>query len=324
MTTCWTISTAPTRPADLPDNWLDPSERTRCARRDACSRSAAPGCCPAAAYTSPQVLAWEKRYLFAGTWTCVGREADLRAAPGAEAAVHAAGARRRRRARGAHLGRRRHPRVRATPAGTARTSCCREGETDDKRFVVCPYHAWSYKLDGTLKNAPATRSSRASTPTEYGLVELPVERWQGWVFVHAANSIADGGAPVRSRTHLGDMAGLVEPYDVDSSTWRPAQLRGERQLEGDHRELPRVLPLPEHPPGALRGHAADLRRQLRTARRLGRRLDGPARRHGDDVDHRQVRRRPAARRRARRRCCTSGCGRTCWSRRTRTTCSPTG
>ena len=35
---------------------------------------------PAAAYTSPDVLAWERRNLFAGTWTCVGRETDLRAA----------------------------------------------------------------------------------------------------------------------------------------------------------------------------------------------------------------------------------------------------
>ena len=33
---------------------------------------------PAAAYTSAAVLAWERRHLFAGTWTCVGREADLR------------------------------------------------------------------------------------------------------------------------------------------------------------------------------------------------------------------------------------------------------
>ncbi len=33
---------------------------------------------PPTAYTSPEVLAWERRNLFAGTWTCVGREVDLR------------------------------------------------------------------------------------------------------------------------------------------------------------------------------------------------------------------------------------------------------
>jgi Rieske 2Fe-2S family protein len=28
---------------------------------------------PAAAYSSPEVLAWEQRHLFAGSWTCLGR-----------------------------------------------------------------------------------------------------------------------------------------------------------------------------------------------------------------------------------------------------------
>jgi hypothetical protein len=35
---------------------------------------------PAAAYTSPEVFAWERRHLFAGTWTCLGREQELRSA----------------------------------------------------------------------------------------------------------------------------------------------------------------------------------------------------------------------------------------------------
>ena len=32
---------------------------------------------PAAAYTSESVLAWERRFLFAGSWTCLGRTATL-------------------------------------------------------------------------------------------------------------------------------------------------------------------------------------------------------------------------------------------------------
>ena len=34
---------------------------------------------PSAAYTDPRVLAWKRRNLFAGSWTCVGRDTDLRA-----------------------------------------------------------------------------------------------------------------------------------------------------------------------------------------------------------------------------------------------------
>ena len=32
---------------------------------------------PGAAYTDPAVLAWERRHLFAGAWTCVGRTDEL-------------------------------------------------------------------------------------------------------------------------------------------------------------------------------------------------------------------------------------------------------
>ena len=32
---------------------------------------------PAVAYTSEDVLAWERRHLFAGSWTCLGRVEDL-------------------------------------------------------------------------------------------------------------------------------------------------------------------------------------------------------------------------------------------------------
>ena len=32
---------------------------------------------PAAAYTSDEVLRWERRHLFAGTWSCVGRADEL-------------------------------------------------------------------------------------------------------------------------------------------------------------------------------------------------------------------------------------------------------
>ena len=36
-----------------------------------------PAMLPAPAYTSDEVLAWERRHLFAGTWTCLGRLDEL-------------------------------------------------------------------------------------------------------------------------------------------------------------------------------------------------------------------------------------------------------
>ena len=40
-------------------------------------RGRGPAMLPATAYTSPDVLAWERRHLFAGGWTCLGRLDEL-------------------------------------------------------------------------------------------------------------------------------------------------------------------------------------------------------------------------------------------------------
>ena len=36
---------------------------------------------PAAAYTSPEVFAWELRHVFAGAWTCLGQADELAGGP---------------------------------------------------------------------------------------------------------------------------------------------------------------------------------------------------------------------------------------------------
>ena len=115
------------------------------------------------------------------------------------------------------------------------------------------------------------RGRLASSTAEHGLVELPLEVWHGWVFGHALHPVGAPEVPAFER-YVGDLARMLAPYDIGSLVRRrPAHLRGRRELEGDRRELPRVLPLPADPPRAVPGHAAGLRRQLRPARRLDRR-----------------------------------------------------
>ena len=161
---------------------------------------------PAAAYTSAEVLAWEQRHLFAGTWTCVGRVEDLR---GGEV------------------------RQRALAVGDvpvllvsaddlplrAFANTCRHrghellapGESSSSRSVVCPYHAWSYGLDGSLRAAPGFRQSAAFEPGEHSLVELPLATWHGWVFVHALRS-TEQEPTVSFTDHVGALEGVIVPY----------------------------------------------------------------------------------------------------------------
>jgi phenylpropionate dioxygenase-like ring-hydroxylating dioxygenase large terminal subunit len=47
--------------------------------------------------------------------------------------------------------------------------------------ITCPYHAWTYDLDGRLVAAPFM--GKDFEMTTYRLPELPVEVWEGWIYV---------------------------------------------------------------------------------------------------------------------------------------------
>ncbi len=161
---------------------------------------------PAEAYTSEAVLAWERRHLFAGTWACLGRLDDLRGDGLTQRAVTVGdvpvlltfG-----------------PETGEIPFGArALANTCRhrghellpDGGEARKQSVVCPYHAWSYGLDGSLRAAPGFRENEHFVSEEQGLLELPLEVWQGWVFVNAT------GTAVGFLEHQGGLLGLVDPY----------------------------------------------------------------------------------------------------------------
>ena len=160
---------------------------------------------PAAAFTDRDVLAWELRHLFAGSWTCLGRVGEVFG--GASQRALTVG----------DIG------VLVTIDGEvarAFANVCRhrghellpDGGAADRLAVVCPYHGWAFRLDGTLSTATAMRGVPGFDPAEHGLVELPAVTWSGWLFVNAT-----GGAPPFAE-HLGEMDGLIRPY-------RAAELR---------------------------------------------------------------------------------------------------
>jgi choline monooxygenase len=57
-----------------------------------------------------------------------------------------------------------------------------EGEGSAKR-LVCPYHGWTYGLDGRLINAPETDGVEDFDPSRFGLVPMAVEAWGPLVFI---------------------------------------------------------------------------------------------------------------------------------------------
>ena len=159
---------------------------------------------PRESYIDPEVFDWEQRNIFSG-WTCVGHASDI-AEVGAQRAVGSG-------ANGVLLVR--------SEAGDARAfvNSCRHrghellacGETAKKRSIICPYHSWSYRLDGALRNAPGFRDAADFDPGEFGLTELRVMDWHGWLFVDPSGSAADFAVHVAG---LEDVIGPYRPEDL--------------------------------------------------------------------------------------------------------------
>jgi Rieske 2Fe-2S family protein len=174
---------------------------------------------PPASYTSPDVFRWELRHLFAASWTCVGRDRELRrddsGAPITQRAVQVGDI-------GVVL-------VWATPEAppAAFANTCRHrahellpaNAVNERQSIVCPYHAWTYDLAGCVRQAPGFRESGAFDPAEHALVSLPVQVWGGWLFVHAASH-----APPRSfAEHVGALDDVLAPYAPERLTQLAAQ-----------------------------------------------------------------------------------------------------
>ncbi|MGD9764468.1 MAG: aromatic ring-hydroxylating dioxygenase subunit alpha [Candidatus Binatia bacterium] len=50
--------------------------------------------------------------------------------------------------------------------------------------LECPYHAWTYELDGRLRGAPEMTDSVSFRRNERGLIPIRHEVWEGFVFVN--------------------------------------------------------------------------------------------------------------------------------------------
>lgn len=80
------------------------------------------------------------------------------------------------------------------------------------RAIVCPYHAWTYNLDGTLRGAPAMNQNTAFCKSDVVLPNVACEEWLGWVFV----SLNPEAAPVVSE--LEQVQDLVGDFGMENYT----------------------------------------------------------------------------------------------------------
>ncbi|MDG1187668.1 MAG: aromatic ring-hydroxylating dioxygenase subunit alpha [Ilumatobacter sp.] len=158
---------------------------------------------PAELYTSADVLALEAEAIFMKEWLCVGR-AERIPNVGDWFTVTIVD----------------EPLIIArNKAGDvcAMSAVCQhramqvcEGEGNSTTFK-CPYHHWNYGLDGRLLGAPAMERTEAFNKADFGLPQLRVEEWLGFVFVNFDQN-ASPLAPTLER-----YAPFVHNYDLENA-----------------------------------------------------------------------------------------------------------
>ena len=80
------------------------------------------------------------------------------------------------------------------------------------KTIVCPYHAWTYNLDGSLRGAPAMKGNKAFCKDHYSLPDIACEDWLGWVFV----TLNPDATPIHEE--LSEVADLIAGYDMTNYT----------------------------------------------------------------------------------------------------------
>jgi Rieske 2Fe-2S family protein len=153
-------------------------------------------------YLSDALFSLERERIFWHEWFCVGREQELPAA-GHYVAYDVAGesvlvVRTREGRLAAHYNVCRH-------RGSRLVAECSRGTFTGG--IKCPYHSWTYTLDGALRTAPFLEEADGLSKAELSLHPVAVESWGGFVFVNLAGAAAGSlatqlaGAPERVRRY---------------------------------------------------------------------------------------------------------------------------
>ena len=159
-------------------------------------------------YLSDEVFRREQERIFYQEWFCGGRDAEL-PEPGSYLVLDVAGesvlvVRTLARSLAAHYNVCRH-------RGTRLVSAPDRGSLGGA--IRCPYHSWTYTLEGQLRTAPFLEESDGFDKSCLSLFPVAVESWGGFFFLNLTQ--APGAAPYPLSSQLGAVPERLCRYPLD-------------------------------------------------------------------------------------------------------------
>src|SRR6201988_1985398 len=156
---------------------------------------------PAPWYVDPRIAELERLNVFSKTWQLVARTDQL-SSPGAFVSARLAGEPVVVVRGGDHVLRAFYNVCRHHAAAVVSQPC---GQAS---ILQCPYHGWKYGLDGSLKGMPEFDGVENFDRAENGLVPIPVETWECFVFVN----LDPQAAPLQE--FLGGLVKRIAPLGI--------------------------------------------------------------------------------------------------------------
>jgi Rieske 2Fe-2S family protein len=166
-------------------------------------------------FISPEVFAEEQAAIFSAQWVLVGHQSQI-AKPGDYFVPDVAG-------ESLIIARDREGTIRGfyNVCRHRGTRLCEE-QSGHSSTIQCPYHAWTYGLDGRLIGVPHMESVPGFDKADYSLHTVNLAVWQGFIFVNLADD------PMPLEKWFAPLAGKF-------SQWNMPQLRSARRIEYDVR-----------------------------------------------------------------------------------------
>lgn len=103
---------------------------------------------------------------------------------------------------------------------------CLEPRGDAAHAIQCPYHAWTYGLDGALKAAPNMSEVQGFERGDHKLLPVRLESWEGLLFVNLGDGpepLVEALAPLQGRFGAWRLPELVSVhrtvYEVEAN-WK--------------------------------------------------------------------------------------------------------
>ena len=173
---------------------------------------------PSSWYRSESVLAVEKERIFCREWVCACRAEEL-AEPGAHRVLEVLGEslillRNREGELRAfyNVCRHRGARLCREPAASGAYAAVRLAGGVGAGRITCPYHQWTYDLNGRLIAAPWLSGAAQFDRSLFSLYPVGAECWGGFVFVNltpgAAKPLAEQLGPIPARLERYPLAEL--------------------------------------------------------------------------------------------------------------------